>query len=64
MPGSDRISGGVAHRGVAYRNRTDDLRMARRITVVHGCPTTDAWAWSALSSENARSWPILAGDMN
>jgi hypothetical protein len=27
MPGSDRISGGVGHRGIAYRNRTDDLRM-------------------------------------
>jgi hypothetical protein len=33
MPGEGRFSGGAA-----YRNRTDDLRITRRITVVHGCP--------------------------
>jgi Phage integrase family len=32
MPGSGRFSGGAA-----YRNRTDDLRITRRITFVHSC---------------------------
>ena len=33
MPGEGRFSGGAA-----YRNRIDDLRITRRITVVQGCP--------------------------
>jgi hypothetical protein len=33
MPASSGFSDGAA-----YRNRTDDLRITRRITIVYGCP--------------------------
>ena len=39
--------------GAAYRNRTDDLRITRRITVVHGCPGSHVCP-ARLASQSAR----------
>jgi len=48
MPGSERISGGAA-----YPNRTDDLRIARSILAVHGCPGSHVCP-ARLASRSAR----------